>query len=429
MADSINAGSGGGIHPGAPVIWPSSKQVQQVQQTQQTQQAGQAVTVPAQAAKETSVTQQIAQQAQQAQQFGKPTIARSLSKTDISAQLVQLGLPVTNDNIQLANKMLLHGLELSSENFNSLFNILKNTGGQSSTQQAALVALSKGLQNEQGVIKPLESFLANNPQLAKQLLSLNNAMESFKSSILGGRNLLSPQLLTQLTQILTAMDDKYKKLLNGESGIENFMEKFLRGGSLEEMRALKSLLFGVAKQLMNNPNEALSRDSKQLAKAFIGLGKSLDEVMQNITAQAILSKPASRQDAALPDKYAYWQIPNTMGQMPGTLEILIKRDEGNKNAKINPNRTRIILKVESEELGEITIMVDIEDKSIWYVFNNENDKVREFIMANAVILRDRMNQLNWNVKGVQSIRRTVDLKKYLIPTINIDTLKRISTEA
>lgn len=427
--DSVGAGSGGGIHPGAPVIWPTSKQVKQVSEAQQAQQSGQATTVAAQAAKETSVTQQIAQQAQQAQQAGSPTVARALSKTDISAQLVQIGLPVTNDNIQIANKMLQHGLELSSDNFSSLFEIMKGSGGQQSTLEAAMIAISKGLNGQPAVLKPLENYLSNDPQIAKQMQSMQASLTAFKSALLGGRNLLAPQLMGQLSSLVATLDSQYKKYLEGPLDKEDLMAKLLGGDDINDLTALRALMLGMAKKLANMPNEAMAKDAKQLAKAFIALGKQADEMLQNITAQAVLSKNSSRQDTAMPDKYNIWQVPNTLTQLPTTMEILIKKDESKQNSQINESKTRIIIKLETDDLGEISIIIDVEERNIWYIFNTENDKTREFMAANTPILRDRMNQLDWNVKGVQAIKRKLDTKKYLVPTINLDSLKRISTEA
>ena len=49
-------------------------------------------------------------------------------------------------------------------------------------------------------------------------------------------------------------------------------------------------------------------------------------------------------------------------------------------------------------------------------------------MKNNATLKQRMRELNWDVKGIQAIRRKIDMKKYLMPTINMNSLKRVSTE-
>lgn len=428
MTDSVGAGSGGGIHPGAPIIWPVSKQSQQVQQAQQAQQAGQATSVPAQAAKETSVTEAIAQKAQTAQAASQPTVARALSKTDISTQLVQLGLSASKENVAVANNMLQHGLELSTDNFNNLFKMMKGKGAGSLTQKSAMIALTKGLEDQPGAVKSLETFFGKNPQISKQMQTMQTALASFRSAIFGGKNLLSPQLSSQLIQLVANMDDKFKKLLNGDTSKESITEQMMRDGSVKDLGAFKSLLMGIAKKLNNVKNPNMAKEAKQLGKSFLGMARHTDEMLQNLTAQSILSKPGARQDVAMPDKFAYWQIPNALAETASSIEILIKRDESKKNKEINPNKTQIIIKIETEELGEITIIIEIEDKKIWYVFNNDSEAVRSFINQNSVVLKERMGSLNWDVKGIQAVSRKVDLKKFLVPTINVDRLKRVSAE-
>ena len=69
------------------------------------------------------------------------TITRKMSMRDIVSQLFQYGIEASEENRNLAVKMLLMGIELSKDNFNRLFKILKGTSGDSFMQDAAILAL------------------------------------------------------------------------------------------------------------------------------------------------------------------------------------------------------------------------------------------------------------------------------------------------
>lgn len=424
MTEGVGAGSGGGIHPGAPTIWPTV-QSKQVKEAQQSQQSGQATTVPAQSAKETSVTEQIAQQAQQSASPSKPTVARSLSKADISAQLVSMGIPSSSDNVQLASKMLMHGLELSQDNFSNLFKMMKNGSG-SGTQQSALIALSKGLSSE-AAVKTLDGFMANNPKMTSEMQLFQTAMNNFKTALLTGKNMMQPQIINNLLSILSKMDDKYKKMLEGNMSKEDMLQLMDRDGMMKELRAFKGLLAGVSHKMMQG-NAKMSKSAKQLGKAFSGMARYTDKLLMNLGAHSILSRPSGKQDVALNEKYAYWQIPNSLADSPKNIDILIKRDENGKKKQFDASKTRIILKIETDDLGEITIMIDVEEKKIWYIFNTDDDAIKEFVNKNSILLKERMGLLNWEVQGVQAVKRKIDMKKYIVPTINVDSLKRVSAE-
>ena len=128
------------------------------------------------------------------------------------------------------------------------------------------------------------------------------------------------------------------------------------------------------------------------------------------------------------EKYYYWQIPNSMAKDPKTMEILVKGDESQKKSPINPNNTRIVIKLETDGLGEMTIFIDVQENNVWYMFNAENDEVKNFVAKNTIDLKERMQKINYSTQGVQVIKKKVEIKKFIMPTIDLDALTRVSTE-
>ena len=116
---SINKGSGGGIHPGAPVIWPTTKEktkqsesVQQSQSSEESQASTTSISTSSSAAQAASTAaSSSAAQATAAQ--AQETTARPMSMSDVVEQLLKLNIPSTKENQQLASSMMQFGVELS----------------------------------------------------------------------------------------------------------------------------------------------------------------------------------------------------------------------------------------------------------------------------------------------------------------------------
>lgn len=419
----INAGSGGGIHPGAPTIWPTSKQ-KKVEQTSQTQEVVQtSKNTKAQTAAATSSATAAAQTSQATAAPAAPP-ARPMAMSDIVQQLFDLNIPTTSENKQLASMMMQHGLELSPDNFNQLFQLLKGRTSKNALE-SAVITLSKGLANSPKSVDMLSGFLTNNPALTSQLKDIQQAITQFQNSLLSGKNFMESNFMTGLNSIFGTFDKELEKLLKDEKDSASLLK--LRGGLLKDMKALLQFLTGIEKQLeaqgkLNSPEGKVLQQQLEMLRGK--MGKAIEE----LATQAILSKDSDRQASNSNEKYFYWAIPNLLHKN-SDIELLVRKDPSKKDGAIDPSKTRLIIKVDTPDLGEIVIIIDVLDNKVWYVFNTENNEVKNFINKMNKDLKERMETLGINLAGFQTVHKKIDVKSFILPTLNLDSVVRISAEA
>ncbi|MDR1453045.1 MAG: flagellar hook-length control protein FliK [Candidatus Margulisbacteria bacterium] len=356
-----------------------------------------------------------------------PTIARRMTPRDIVNQLLQLGIRPSQENRSRATKMLMYGLELSAENFDTLETLLGGLPKTASTEQAAILMITKGLNSRAGA-QSLAAFLEQNPELGKQLLELLAASTQARGALSVTGGLLSPQLSNQLAAMLASLDGfvsllpkDFKDKLQKGSGFFNNAEV------LTNMRAVRALISGVSKQAADAMPEKTPA-ANNLLSALGKLGAAAKDVSQNLIVQAILSRPTGREDQAQSEKFAYWQIPNSMGTPPQTVELLLEKDKKEKYRRINPRRTKLVLKTESEALGEISAEVEVENDNLDFKFNTNSEEIRKLINANVDELRKKMETFSYKTKTVRVVKRNLDVKKFLIPTLDFNNLTRVQTE-
>lgn len=362
----------------------------------------------------------VADQPTQAALPKAPEIARRMSLRDVVSQLVTLGVPTTEENRSLAVKMLMHGLELSKENLGKIMTLLKGLPGNSANQEAAVLAMLKGFDGEPGIVQLLAPILARNPGLAKVLANLSAQMSQISALMQSGQNLLQPGLASQLLSLMSGFS----------SMVSDLPRKLREDGKLsgkellDSLRGLKGLVDGSLKQVSNQQDPKSSLLMQQLK----GLSDQMEHAIAQLTTQAVLSKPSDRTDQALPDKFAYWNIPNSMGTPPRDAEILIKRDANKKN-KINPKNTKVIVKLETEELGELGIEMDVNEDNVAFQFNTLNDETKTLIMAQMEELRRKLELRNYKTKIIKVVKKSLNTKEYLMPSLDLDNLMRVQTEA
>ena len=79
-------------------------------------------------------------------------------------------------------------------------------------------------------------------------------------------------------------------------------------------------------------------------------------------------------------------------------------------------------------MGEIAVEVEVEDDNLDFKFNSNNDEVRKLIQAEVDALRQKLETLNYKTKSIRVVKRNLDIKKYLIPTLDMNSLTRVQTE-
>ncbi|MFA5928775.1 MAG: flagellar hook-length control protein FliK [Candidatus Margulisiibacteriota bacterium] len=422
MSGAISSGGGAGIHPGAPIIWPESKpEAEAVQRSQTSAQTGQvkssqtAQTAPSSS---TAETQQAAQQIQQQQ----AQISRRLNMQDLMSQLLQANMRPTEANKQTALQMLQYGLELSPENFAKLNKLTQGDQGQSTT--AAMLTILKGLDNNSATVPLLAKFLQQNQQVAQQNQATQASLQNLISTLQSSKGMLPPILAGQLITVAGKYEEMFKKLPTSK---ENLAELLSKEGNISDLKGFRALLQGTMKQLQqtaDNGSQQVQNTMRQLAEAE----KELGELMNSITAQAVLSKSNINMDPSLPEKYFYWLIPNFITRPPSDLELLIQKDGKSKKDLIDANKTTIIMKLQTEDLGQITIEMKVAQRKIDFRFNTEDDATGKLINANLKDIKERMEVQDFRLNTFQVQKKTVDFKKYLVPLLDLDDMTRVRTQ-
>lgn len=361
------------------------------------------------------------------QQQPLPTIIRRMVPRDIVNQLVQLGIRPTAANRGLALKMLLNGLELSKQNFTLIESLTAGMNHSEHIEQAAVILVNKGLPSRTAV-QQLAGFLEKNPQLANQLNDILTNLAQVQAELVSQQTVttLSPQLMTQLSAILTSLEGYILALP------KDLKEKLSKGGGflnraelLTNMRAVRALIQGIEQQAQQGEQ---ATTANALLSGLSKLGQQTKELTDSLIVQAVLSKPNEREDSAMKEQFAYWQIPNSLATPPKNIDLLVQRDPRDRNRTINPRKTKLILKTETPALGEIAVEVDIEDDNLDFKFNSNDDEIRKLIQAEVDNLRQKLESLNYKTKSVRVVKRNLDVKKYLIPTLDMNSLTRVQTE-
>ncbi len=412
-----------------PVIWPTSKEkVKETKQTEESQQSSRQVSTKSPTsspATESATASQTAQAAQKAQTAPPPPATRNMSMADVVDYLFQAKIANTEENKLLASFMMQHGIELSEANFNSLFKLTKGEKN-ANMLESAVINLGKGLNDAPKGADILSNFLQENPQLQQQMVTASQNIANLQSALNSTQQLMNPGLMSGLLSLLSEMDNNFKKLLKSAQEGKTAINEINRGEMIKNIKSFSQLLQGLEQKLAET-NQLDSPEAKALQEKIMLLKKSLNEVQENLISQTIISKDSNRSISSINDRFAYWQLPNPFDKN-NQIEIAIRKDPHKNKGEIDSSKTRIVLKVNTPEIGEISIIIDILDKKIWYIFNTESEETNHFIKKMHADLIKQMEALNYHVAGFQAIKKKIDFKKFILPTVNLDNMIRISTE-
>lgn len=339
-------------------------------------------------------------------------------KIALNSALHTLASPKTDVSLSSANNAL---PGMSQESMELLSQLVSSQGGLPADQLSSVMSLLSGM----GLLN------GSHVESISQLISggsLPTAQANVLQMLLEQPGLLSAADISVLQEILDSGKLTQDQLFSLQQMMMQLQNKPMQMPMswAQDFNALQSLIKGIYKQLSN---QQLDDKGKDLLEALKALDKSLVENVSNMTAQGILSKMSKYNDPSLPDKYYYWMIPNPFAEQKRDIEILVKRDTSKDGSPVNPHKTQIILKTETESMGEVAVIVEISDKDIWYLFNTDNDDARQYIAANSAMLRDQMKVLDFNVQGFQTQIKKININKILSPTLDLDKLRRISAEA
>ena len=344
--------------------------------------------------------------------------SRKLGASDVADLLMKLQQPLSSENKQLVNLMLQHGLEIDAKNFDKLQAVLKGKNPQQ--MESAVVAASKGIWNSSGGVDTLSKFLINNPSFSAHISSLiASATEMFKQ--LNSRTLgLDHSLSQSLAAVITEFSGDLEKILKKMKFDGDKLEKFARATLISDAKALLDFLSGIEEKYANSDKITTIQEN------FSNLKSKLKDVLQHLGAQTILSMYEQSRSAGK-DIFSYWQLPNPMLNHKN-IELIIKKDPYNVK-HINPEKTRIVIGFETPSLEELTIIIDLEENKMWYEFQSANGEVRRIVAELSGDLKDRMETINYRIVGFKTSSKKTDIRKLVLPVLNLDTMNRIVADA
>jgi hypothetical protein len=351
--------------------------------------------------------------------------SRPMTKNDVLNQLLKLQVIPTKENQQILLAMLEHGLEASPENFETIQRLVKGNA-KASTVKSAIIAQTKGLSQFQKSVDVVAQFLTAHPQLTEQTQKLQQQIAKIQSLFDEMGGIIKPELLAGLTSLLSDVDEEFKKLTKKAKNKPNTFPKFKHGTLLTDMKSLHDFLGGVISQLAEqHPDNAKIAD---LQKQIHELKKGLSTLVDTLTSHLIISQNSENISQLANDKFTYCMLPNVLAENEKDIELLIRKNGQNKDQQIDPNKTQIILKFETEEIGEVAVILDVKDEKIMSTFQSSLEKTQRNISRLIPEFKKSLEAHNYELVGIKNLQKKLNVKKVLFPTTNLDKLSRITTE-
>ena len=412
----INVNSGG-LSKGGP-IWPggkptSSKELSSADEVFQSHKevgAAQIKTSGPASAQET----QSAQQAQKAAPKTPISETKSLTPKDIMQQLANIKVPVNDQNQELALLMAAHGVEINEDSFAQLNKLLKGKKSRYDKESAVLL-MSKGLADVSEDTSILKNLLSKNSSIANTLQNLQSMQQ--KMGTLLNRSLADYPELQSFLSLFDDFNDDLKKIKKMDrnnrwlSSSEEFMD---------DLFAMKGFLAGLKdKGIVKN-----AYITKYLAE--------LASLKQNLLAQMILSQNSIKQPLGLLESFHYFQIPNPLA-VQAMIEILLRKQtsansQKDKSSKKDGQKEKIILSIESENLGKVTIIVTVMGFKIWcQVFSDKEDAIHH-VNAFRKEFSESLAKYQYQLEEFKTARKKINIQKFIAPSQDISEVKRVQAE-
>ena len=420
------------IHPGKPIYNPSGSKsaggtpVESTGTTPQT--GGVRGSVPMARPGATAPTAPGAEGTPVAPRGALPTIRHAYTMKDIAALLTAQNIPNTQNNMRIAMQMLKHGMELNSTTFNKMSGLLEVVGNDLNMQEAILALLPRGIDNPKAV-QILGEYFAANPKMASQIMAMQEALANLQGALTGNHSLLSADMVAQLSALLSQFEKVLKDtpenyIFNAKGGTKMVS----RSDMMNDLRAMKALLQGVQEQSAAKGQP--TAEAHNLVSNFMQASSNMGQVLNSMLAQTLLSQAMARPDMQAAN-YAYWQIPNSLVNPPQNMEIIVQRDGSEPGSRINPANTRIVLSLETKNLGKLGIDIQIKDKDVKFTFNTQNDTTQKIIAANGAVLRKKVGEKNFKTSSllVRTNPTLSTIKPYLIPILDLEALLKVDVEA
>jgi len=349
------------------------------------------------------------------------TVNRVLSEKDITEQLLQIKQSPSAENKQLLSTMIQHGIPATLDAFDDIKTLIKGNQNKD-VMRAAVVSYAKGLGASMKGVEVLAQYYGNQTDLVVQMRRLQSGLSKLRQSA-SAKNLgVDPQVMAGLVSVLDAFNTGVTAFQNGEFG--DNLKVLQRGKMIHEYKLMAGFLDGVSKKMgpVSTPNLI------QIKRDMASLRESVKSMMNVLVSHAILSRDTMSQSQSEPTYY-YAQYPNPMAPINQVVELLIQKEKKYQAVDINPEKTQVIVRLETPELGEVSIVIDLNQNKLFYQFHSDTPQTLELASQLSASLRDRMAGLNYELVGFKTVSTKKDVRHLLVPRIDLDRINRIITEA
>jgi hypothetical protein len=300
-----------------------------------------------------------------------------LTFEDLSAQLAQLKLPMTEMLLELAKAMTEFGIPLTRENVQEL---LQAVGGKTddATMQAASFLKSAELPLTPENVQILANFFKSEPQLGAYLAQL----QSFSFPTADGR-------LAQLLSLLPGLLGEY--LLDPKSTKSKNVSRMDRLAQLAGIKGKENgpSLFSLLSEIKKEAEQSGKHQNLQSLSTLLG---KIGELVQG----EHLLNADNRSDSFL-----YFQVPINLSGEKATAHIRIQCEKDEHGKKIvNPERTRLEFAVSTPNMGTVQCHLDLYKRQIsakLFV-----DEAREdFVEAHLGWLKEAVEKLHYKLSSAK----------------------------
>lgn len=344
----------------------------------------------------------------------KPNINTPLTPDKVMEAITNLpGIKLDALNKQLGLFMAQHGVELSEDNFLQLHRLLKGDTSSRAMEHAVLI-VSKGF-GDVGDISMLGHLFSSNKGLQSSLAGLlrhhGDLLSGIKASLAGG------SFVESFASVLSEFNDQLKKLKKAH---DRSMIMVDRMGLLNDGLAMASMIEGLMGKYHLN-NAAIQK--------YLTYLKGLN---QSILGQLLVSQDSIKQPLGALEAYDYFQVPNPLSA-DAIVEVLRRKQIGiqaqsNRKKDANFDQEKIILSMETETMGTLVIVVVVMGFRVWCTVHSDRQDAVTHASSFRQELSNSLEKYQFKLEEFQSIRKKINVKKFIKPTQRLSDVRRIETE-
>lgn len=352
----------------------------------------------------------------------------SMSEQDVNVALMQMNLPATETNVEVAKAMLSMGLPLSGEDIKSLAQGLAQLPREATPKDvlAAVFLKAGSLPMTPGNVQLLAHFMTEHPFIGAQLVSLQG----------GFRRLLRDE------SSRASMSDSLIHLLEEAPGLLGELVLEPRNPSKHATsRRLHNMAFQAGIESMG-PHvgddldmkawlESLRDRLRELPGVPAGqLAEMLAELEQNLAATRLMNAAAVAEQGSY-----YLQIPLAPSQLTAEARILYHVDSQGRPV-VDDDNVVIELRVPTETLGVVSWRIEVADGRAAFDVAVDTEAGRAAVAEHLHVLMARVEGLGYTVVApiCRAAEKTEEAEQAGLGTVRVpvqafERLERVDIQA